>query len=77
MDAIKLSPKQQEVIKFLKSKGATSVTHAIDREQVWEKCDVGMHVIAQLKKAGLLCRADLENGVKEYYLTKDGAAAMH
>ena len=75
MDAIKLSPKQLEVIKYLKSRKATSSTHAIDRKQVWEKCEVGLHVIAQLKKLELLRRADHEDGSKEYYLTKTGVAA--
>jgi hypothetical protein len=74
MDAIKLSPKQLEVVKFLKAKGATSATNAIDRKQVWKHCDIGFGPIVALKKLELLCRADLEDGVKEYYLTKLGAA---
>ena len=69
-----LSSKQQEVIKFLKAKGATSATHGIDRKLVLEKCDVGFGPISKLKQAGLMCRSDLEDGVKEYYLTKLGAA---
>jgi hypothetical protein len=75
MDAIKLSPKQLEVVKYLKSRKATSATQAVDRKQVWEKCSVGFGPIVALKKAGLLCRADIEDGTKEYYLTKLGVAA--
>jgi hypothetical protein len=75
MDTIKLSPKQLEVVKYLKSRKATSTTNAVDRKQVWEKCEVGFGPIVALKKAGLLCRADIEDGTKEYYLTKLGVAA--
>ena len=71
---MELSAKQQEVVKFLKAKGATSATHGIDRKLVWEKCDVGFGPIAKLKKAGLMCRADMVDGTKEYFLTKLGVA---
>jgi hypothetical protein len=74
MDEAKLSPKQLEVVKYLKSRKATSATQAVDRKQVWKHCDIGFGPIVALKKLELLCRTDLEDGVKEYYLTKLGAA---